>query len=116
MINPSGDISIATTPEEFGGVVAPNRIVKSARQLVTLPAEKTLYKLIVSTKNIDLTFLENFIITRNVRDREINSLNEPLALLMGQAYFGFTRDAAAKGSIQTFDDWTTIDVEIIVEQ
>lgn len=110
-INPSGSISVISTPEDFGGEVSPNTPVKSDRIRTGPPEGKTIFKLIVTTKKVDLSFLEQPPLTRVPRADK--GLTNPFARLVGQAYFGGTREAG-KDNVQGFDDWTTVDINLVV--
>ncbi|HEX7312593.1 MAG TPA: caspase family protein [Pyrinomonadaceae bacterium] len=110
-INPSGGISVISTPEDFGGEVSPNTSVKSERIKTGPPEGKTIFKLIVTTKKVDFSFLGQPPLTRDAKgDR---GLTNPFARLVGQAYFGGMREAA-KDTVQGFDDWTTVDIDLVV--
>ncbi len=112
-INPSGSISVVSTPEDFGGEVSPNVPVKSARVRTGPPPGKTVFKLMVTTKKVDFSFLGQPALTRDGSRKDGPQLTHPFARLVGQAYFGGTRDAE-KDDLQSFDDWTTVDVDLVV--
>lgn len=114
-INPSGSISIISTPEDFGGEVSPNTPVKSVRVKTGPPAGKTVFKLMVTTKKIDFSFLGQPSLTRDARTKTVTELTHPFARLVGQAFFGGTRDAL-KDDVQGFDDWTTVDINLVVNE
>lgn len=110
-INPSGSISVISTPEDFGGEVSPNTPVKSDRIKTGPPEGKTVFKLIVTTKKVDFSFLGQPPLTRDART--VKGFTNPFERLVGQAYYGGTRDAG-KDNVQGFDDWTTVDINLVV--
>lgn len=114
-INPSGSISIISTPEDFGGEVSPNIPVKSLRIKTGAPAGKTIFKLMVTTKKVDFSFLGQPALTRDAMRKTVSELTDPFARLVGQAYFGGTREAGVDDQ-QSFDDWTTVDIELLVNE
>jgi hypothetical protein len=114
-INPSGSISILSTPEDFGGEVSPNTPVKSARVKTGLPTGKTVFKLMVTTQKVDFSFLGQPPLTRDARTKAVSELTHPFARLLGQAFFGATRDVG-KDEVQGFDDWTTFDIDLVVSE
>lgn len=114
-INPSGSISIISTPEDFGGEVSPNTPVKSVRVKTGLPTGKTVFKLMVTTQRVDFSFLGQPPLPRDARTKAISELTHPFARLLGQAFFGGARDAG-RDEVQGFDDWTTFDIDLIVSE
>ena len=107
-----GSIKPATTPTEFGGGISANRTgVRSARQRATPPAGKTIYKFLVTTKPTDFSFLYREGVSRGENDKAISSLTDPFARLVGGAFSGMR---TGRDEIANPDDWTTIDLDLIV--
>jgi hypothetical protein len=69
----------------------------------------------VTTKKVDFSFLGQPALTRDAMRKTVSELTDPFARLVGQAYFGGTREAGVDDQ-QSFDDWTTVDIELLVNE